>query len=159
MLNQSADYALRAVLFMAQHGEETACTADAIAGALGVPRNYMGKVLNTLARVRLLRSVRGPHGGFRLAEQPDRLTVARVIAPFQRLPERRTCLLGDRQCDPGRPCGAHQRWRQMAEPVAEFFRTTTIAAMLSPLDHDSGGFDTHANGRTTVAALPPATSH
>ena len=57
MLNQSADYALRAVLYLAQRPPEEPCSAAEIARALGVPRNYMGKVLNTLARGGLLSSV------------------------------------------------------------------------------------------------------
>lgn len=131
ILNQSAHYALRAVLFLAQHTEGGAQNADAIAEAIGVPRNYLGKVLHTLGRAHVLTSVRGPHGGFRLAAAPDRIALAAVILPFQELPTSSVCLLGDRACDPARPCGAHARWRRMADPIAAFFHQTTVALMLT----------------------------
>lgn len=133
MLNHSADYALRAVLFVARHADGGLCSADTIATALGVPRNYLGKVLHGLVRARVLASVRGPHGGFRLAADADALTLEQVVGGFQRLPERRVCLLGDRPCDAAQPCGVHQRWQHMTDPIARFFRETTVAVMLEPL--------------------------
>ncbi|HEX6134666.1 MAG TPA: Rrf2 family transcriptional regulator [Longimicrobiales bacterium] len=132
MLNQSADYALRAVLYVAQNGERRACSADVIATALGVPRNYLGKVLNALTHADVLNAVRGPRGGFRLARPAEQVTLASVVEPFQRLPARRVCLLGDRPCDAATPCSAHRLWQQMTEPVTDFFRDTTVARMLTP---------------------------
>ena len=62
-----------------------------------------------------------------------------MIEPFQRLPERRVCLLGDRPCNATDPCDVHQRWRQIADPVNAFFRNTTIAALLAPLADSRNG--------------------
>jgi Rrf2 family transcriptional regulator, iron-sulfur cluster assembly transcription factor len=131
LLNQSADYALRAVLFVAQTDARRSCNASAISKAIGVPRNYLGKVLHALTHAGVLQSVRGPQGGFRLAHDAERLTVADVVEPFQRLPQRRICLLGDRACDSSAPCVAHQHWQRITGEVTSFFRTTTIAALLS----------------------------
>jgi Rrf2 family transcriptional regulator, iron-sulfur cluster assembly transcription factor len=49
MLSQTSEHALRAALYLAQQPAGTLATADAIAGALGAPRNYMAKTLNALA--------------------------------------------------------------------------------------------------------------
>jgi Rrf2 family protein len=131
VLNQSADYALRAVMFMAQGDGKRSCSATVIARAIGVPRNYLGKILHALAHAGILTSVRGPQGGFRLAQEARLLTLAGVVEPFQRLPERRICLLGDRACNGSTPCAAHHRWQQVADQVTSFFTTTTIGAMLN----------------------------
>jgi Rrf2 family transcriptional regulator, iron-sulfur cluster assembly transcription factor len=130
MLNQSADHALRAVLFVARQQEGTHCSADQIAAALDVPRNYLGKLLNTLTQTGVLHSTRGPGGGFRLAVAATELPLARVVEPFHRLPERRSCLLGNGACDPGNPCGSHARWQAMQARLTGFFETTTVAVML-----------------------------
>jgi hypothetical protein len=53
-----------------------------------------------------------------------------VVSPFQDMPARTACLLGDRACNEARPCAAHERWRRMTAPVAKFFRNTTIELML-----------------------------
>lgn len=134
MVNQSADHALRAVLFVARQPPDVPCSAELIAASLGVPRNYLGKLMHTLAQVGVLTSLRGPRGGFRLAVPADELTLATVIEPFQRLAERRTCLLGNGACDPANPCRSHQRWQAMADTLNDFFATTTVAAMLRGVD-------------------------
>jgi len=139
MLNHSADYALRAVLFLAQQPRGSRSNVEAVSAAIGVPRNYLGKVLNTLARKRVLSSVRGPRGGFRLAADPAGITLENVIEPFQRLPERRMCLLGNRPCDQSRPCSVHTRWRRMSRPVTDFFRETTIDRLLKPEQETGDG--------------------
>jgi Rrf2 family transcriptional regulator, iron-sulfur cluster assembly transcription factor len=130
MLNQSADYAIRAVLYVAQHTDEGSCSADVIAEATGVPRNYLGKVLHALTHARVLTSVRGPNGGFRLAQAAAELSLADVIEPFQKLPARRTCLRGNRPCDPDDPCASHRRWQDVEAQVTSFFRETTIGVLL-----------------------------
>jgi Rrf2 family transcriptional regulator, iron-sulfur cluster assembly transcription factor len=152
MLNQSADYALRAVLFVAQHSDNGSCSADTIAAATGVPRNYLGKVLHALTHAQVLSSVRGPNGGFRLAVAPEALTLAEVVGPFQKLPARQVCLRGNGECDAANPCDSHQRWQDMADQITGFFHGTTIALMLSDAPvHGGNG----ANGSAPHAIPTP----
>lgn len=131
MLNQSADHSLRAVLYVAQHDAVRSCTVATIADAIDAPRNYLGKVLNALMHAGVLTSLRGPRGGFRLARPPEETTLEDVIEPFQRMPEREICLLGNRPCTSSNPCGAHRRWQAMSDEVTAFFRRTTIADLLN----------------------------
>jgi Rrf2 family protein len=128
ILNQSASYALRAVLYIARH--DGAQTADCMAEKLGVPRNYLGKILHQLVRANVLQSTRGPRGGFELVDAPAATSLEQVITPFQTDAEPSVCLLGNRKCDRRRPCAAHDRWEQMTTPVARFFAQTTVADMI-----------------------------
>ncbi len=125
-LNATAQTALRAVLYIAEQGEESPISVGNVAAALGGPRNYLSKTLHVLAREGVLRSSRGPGGGFQLVDSPDTLTLARVIAPFEPVDDRR-CLVGRPQCVDARPCQAHHRWSRVASQVEAFFGETTIA--------------------------------
>ena len=136
MLNQSAEYALRATLFMAHRGADRACKATVIADALNVPANYLSKIMHELVRVHVLKSVRGPTGGYSLAIAPARLSLEQVIAPFQEVEPRNTCLMGDRVCDRTKPCAAHQQWSQIKDEFASRLKRTTLAAMLTPAGDD-----------------------
>jgi Rrf2 family protein len=131
MISQTAEYALRAVIHLAEHEAEAPLRVSEIARVLGVPRNYLSKTLHELARVGVLSSTRGPTGGFRLAAPPEKLTLAKVVSLFDPPPGRRRCLLGRTRCSDAHPCGAHERWKGVAESLAEFFRTTTIADVLT----------------------------
>jgi Rrf2 family protein len=128
MLSRTAEYALRAVLFLADRGEPT--NVDLIAERLGVPRNYLSKTLHRLAREGVLTSTRGQGGGFRLALPPDRLPLLRVVEPFDPISGERRCLLGRPQCSDANPCPAHHQWKSVSERVAEFFRERTVGDLL-----------------------------
>lgn len=106
--------------------------AEDLAAAVDVPRNYLGKVLHELVRGGILRSSRGKRGGFQLAVPPAELPLLRVVALFDRIQgERRRCLLGRPECSDRSPCPVHQRWKATAEQIAQFFKATTVADVLS----------------------------
>lgn len=129
MLSQTAEYALRAVLHLAAAPASGPVHVATIAEALEVPQNYLSKVLHALARQGVLSSVRGPHGGFALARDPARLTLAEVIERFDPVHDR--CLLMRRQCSDSDPCIAHFEWKQVANRIRSFFRETTVADLLA----------------------------
>ena len=130
MISQTAEYALRAVLYLAQHGDARPVRVGEMAESLRIPRNYLSKILHQLTRHDVLVSLRGKAGGFRLAGSPDELPLSTIITPFDRVDERRRCLLGRPQCSDRTACAAHTRWKEVADTVAEFFRETTVAALL-----------------------------
>jgi len=129
MLSQTAEYALRAVLYLAEHcgSESQPLRVDEIASDLGIPANYLSKTLQTLVRGHVLRSVRGPKGGFCLVRPPDQITLFDVVAPYGDLDADRKCLLGRPECSDRNPCPAHNAWKQTSDQLARFFRTTTVA--------------------------------
>jgi Rrf2 family nitric oxide-sensitive transcriptional repressor len=129
VLSQTAEYALRAVLFLADRGDRPA-SVDEIATAVGVPRNYLSKTLHRLAQEGVLASARGKGGGFRLAVAPSRLRLLQVVHPFDAITAERRCLLGRPLCSDGNPCPAHHQWRAVSDRVAEFFRERTVADLV-----------------------------
>lgn len=130
MLSNTAGYALRAVLYLAAREGEGPVRVDDVAAALDVPRNYLSKVLHTLVKEGLLRSLRGPHGGFALAVPASSVTLFRVVEPFDEIEARRSCLLGRGECDDANPCALHGRWSGVATDVAAFFRETSVSEVL-----------------------------
>lgn len=129
-LNGTSQSAIRAVLYVAGHVEPGPVRVDDIASALHCPRNYLSKTLHALTHAGVLRSTRGPNGGFQLAEPPGRLALARIIAPFEPVAARR-CLIGRPDCGGSHPCLAHRRWERVAAAVADFFDRTTVADLLA----------------------------
>ena len=88
MFSQTAEYALRAVIYLAQHQSEGAVGNKTIARATQVPPSYLSKVLNALAAEQILASRRGVGGGFQLLPSPEDLSVLDVVNavdPLQRI--------------------------------------------------------------------------
>jgi Rrf2 family transcriptional regulator, iron-sulfur cluster assembly transcription factor len=131
MLSQTAEYALRATLYLARdHQTRRPVTADAIARALGAPANYMSKTLNVLARAGILIGMRGPTGGFMLVRDPAHLTVGDVVGTFDEPAARPMCLLGGQPCNAEYPCQAHVQWTRMTADMRRPLSTTTLADLL-----------------------------
>jgi Rrf2 family protein len=131
MLSRTAEYAVRAVLALAGTEDGRSRPANEIADELGVPRNYLSKVLNRLAKRGLLVSERGPRGGFRLAQPGSAIVLADVVAEFDDPSPSGRCVLGGRTCDPARPCGAHERWNEWSQSMARQMGDTTVADFVS----------------------------
>lgn len=131
MLSQTSEYAIRAVLYLAQDASGAPVKLEQVAQALGAPKNYLSKTLHQLARAGVLLSGRGPSGGFLLAVPPERLTLATVVAPFEPSATlARQCLLDHGVCSDANPCVAHARWKWVALPMRAFFNETTVAQLL-----------------------------
>ena len=130
MLSQTAEYALRTVLYLAARQEDGLFRVSEIAAELDVPQNYLSKTLHQLARAGVLHSSRGKHGGFRLAKPARELTLAEVVAPFNGPSGTRICLLGRAACSDSDPCPAHARWKSVSNEVSTFFRETKVSDLL-----------------------------
>ena len=78
MLSQTAEYALRAILFLADHEGEL-LAIPTIASETNVPAGYLSKVLQLLRRANLVHSQRGKKGGFMLQRTADEITLQEVI--------------------------------------------------------------------------------
>ena len=134
MISKTNQYAIRAVVYLAQEAADHPIRARQVAGGLGLPANYLSKILHALARAGVLASERGPHGGFRLARAPEQLSLAEVMAPFDSVVQQRTCLLGRAECSDDKPCRLHDRWKAASDPVIEFFNHTMVADLIGMMD-------------------------
>lgn len=147
-LSQTAEHALRAVLYLARQPNGARVPAEVIADALAAPRNYLSKTLGSLARAGVVTSARGPNGGFRLEVPASQLTLARVVGPFSESAGGGACMNGGGVCDAGRPCAAHERWTAVLRELLAPMERTTIADLL--------GRPTGSRARTEAGATGPA---
>ncbi len=132
MLSDTAEYALRATLYIAQNATpDRPVRVDEVAEALGLPRNSLSKTLHVLAKRSILVSTRGPAGGFQLAPRAELFPLARIIDAFDPLePKSKSCVLGRAMCNDRNPCPAHNRWSKVSDMVRSFFRDTTVGDLL-----------------------------
>ena len=78
-ISAKADYAVRAAIELAASPDEKPVRAEQVATAQGIPLNFLENILGELRHAGIVRSQRGPEGGFRLAKPADQVTIADVI--------------------------------------------------------------------------------
>jgi len=132
MLSQTAEYALRAIVFLADHHGQ-ANTAEVIAETTKVPLGYLAKILQGLARSGLVVSQRGLYGGFTLLRSPSDVTIYDVVQATDPIIRIQTCPLGlpNHGSD---LCPLHRRLDSAAQAIETAFRRTTIASLLDEPD-------------------------
>jgi Rrf2 family transcriptional regulator, nitric oxide-sensitive transcriptional repressor len=128
MISQTAEYALRAVVHLADKGDAPQTTHQ-IAEVTRVPVGYLPKVMQTLGRAGIVHARRGLHGGFTLAVPSGELTVLDVVQavdPVQRI----------EHCPLGIPehkslCTLHARLDETAALLEKALGASTIAELLT----------------------------
>jgi Rrf2 family protein len=93
MLPKTAEYALRAVVWLGRNPELTE-SADQLARITQIPRRYLHKVLQELISAGLLASRSGPGGGYGLTISPEKITILDVVNAVGSLERIRECPLG-----------------------------------------------------------------
>ncbi|MFJ8039864.1 RrF2 family transcriptional regulator [Kitasatospora sp. NPDC096147] len=82
-MSEGVEWALHCCLNLAWVGGERALPAVKLAGYYELPPAYLNKQLQALARAGIVSSVSGPKGGFRLAREPERITLMDVVAAIE----------------------------------------------------------------------------
>lgn len=78
-LTRASSYALHAMVYLAAQKQPTPVASHVVAQARGIPERFLLKVLKPLVGARLLVSVKGPNGGYRLAKSPNEISLLEVI--------------------------------------------------------------------------------
>ena len=78
-ISKSVSYAMAAVGYVAQHNQDGLILAQSVHKEYGIPLEYLLKILQQLVRANVLRSKRGPRGGFSLAKPKEEITILEII--------------------------------------------------------------------------------
>lgn len=130
MISQSVEYALRAIVTLAQN-LGASCTTKTISEMAHVPSAYLSKLMQSLVRGGLVTSQRGVNGGFVLKRDPQELTIWDVVDVIEPLKRIRHCPLNLESHASGL-CPLHCYLDQTIAATEKTFREKTIAELLDP---------------------------
>ena len=126
-----------------RHGRGPTPVRD-IAAAQGLSQSYLEQLLAPLRRAGLVRSVRGPEGGYHLASEPDAITVGDILRVLEGPLGPVECVDADAEtCAREGACAARRVWIMVRDSVNEVVDSITLADLLSG---DDLGEATPANG-------------
>jgi Rrf2 family protein len=129
MFSNTVEYALRAVVYLAYEAPEARTTAQ-ISEATKIPKDYLAKILQGLARKEILHTQRGVGGGISLARPAEKLTILDVVNAVEPIGRIKSCPLG-LAAHGARLCPLHKRMDAAMAAVEKAFRETTLAEVLA----------------------------
>jgi len=139
MLSNTSKYGIKAVLYLAMNvkGEEK-IGIKRISKELNIPTPFLGKILQSLARHKLLSSTKGPHGGFGLAKPPHEIYLIDVVEVLDGLDLFNDCLISIEPCSDviGKDyhCPVHEKYAPIRKQLYDLFKQESIGALIDDVN-------------------------
>ncbi len=123
----TCQHAIRALIYLAEKNGNRPVLVREIAAAADVPHPSLAKILHSLRGRGLVRSTKGPGGGYQLARSGDETRIIDVIEAVDgRIDLDRTCVLGLDSCSDDSSCALHDAWKLFRQNYATRLSTMTL---------------------------------
>jgi Rrf2 family transcriptional regulator, iron-sulfur cluster assembly transcription factor len=132
--SRSSEYAIRAFVHLAQVPEGKYAMVKQIAAEEEIPSHFLAKILQQLARKGLLRSSKGPTGGFSLRVSADEVRLVDIVEALDGLGEYQKCASGLAECTDDMPCALHDSWKVLRSRIMDYLGRNTIADLAKTLE-------------------------
>lgn len=136
MFSKACEYAIRATIYLAQKSsEEKKLGIEAVAGGIDAPKAFVAKILQQLNRADVIRSAKGPNGGFYLSSDLKNQPVWNVLAAFAEDERLTACVMGLHLCNDKKPCPLHGQYKGIKQQLVQMFRENRIRDMAESMQH------------------------
>lgn len=138
-LTTKGKYAVTAALDLAmqQRNIESFTKISDVANRQSIPASYLEQIFSHLRKAGILRAVRGPNGGFKLARPSDEIMIGEIINAVERNMDATQCS-GEGVCNSGTKCIAHNFWIDFNDNVNQFLMARSLDDVIS---NRRGSFD------------------
>lgn len=134
MFSKACEYGIRAVLFIAKQSQQDLRPNIAeIAKAVDSPEPFTAKVCQQLARENIIRSKKGPNGGFYL-EKDSALKLSEIVSVLDGDAIFKGCGLGLQECNSEHPCPVHDQFMSVREGLWQMCENTLVMDLATNLE-------------------------
>ena len=135
MLSNTSKYAIRAMIFLALNaGNENKTGIKKISGELDIPAPFLAKILQILAKHKLLTSSKGPNGGFSLGRDAHKITLYEIVTVIDGNDIFDKCLISLRTCyEENIPCPLHQKYEPLRNNIKQLFQYQDIGNLANDI--------------------------
>jgi Rrf2 family iron-sulfur cluster assembly transcriptional regulator len=131
ILSKSFGYALRGILYIAaMQDENRKVQIEEIATKLSVPKHFLGKIMQQVVKAGLLKSTKGPFGGFSLTAETLNTSVIRLVEITDGMEQFSMCVLNLKYCNGLTPCPFHYEMEDAKKSYLNVFIKNTFGNLL-----------------------------
>lgn len=149
-ISRKTDYALRALLTLAERFGQGPISINQLARLNDIPKRFLEQILLDLKRQGWVRSLPGRQGGYELARPPDQLTVGQIVRHFDNMlaPSRCVSTTDFRPCPRELTCRFRRLFLEIRNTNAALMDRTTLADVLryTPVTRDQVFDETFLHG-------------
>ena len=135
ILSRASEYAIRAMVYMAGRQQKGPIQLKEIVEAEDIPFHFLAKTMQVLTRIRLVKSYRGPHGGFTLMKPADEIYLFDIVNAFDAISQwETTCVLGINPCSQDVTCPLHDDWNPIKEQIFKLFKERNLQSLVGKIE-------------------------
>jgi Rrf2 family protein len=129
-ITRQADYAVRAVLYLAQLGEDKRAATSQIAQEQQIPPSFLAKIVSQLSVAGLLQTSRGARGGVSLARSPEKISLLEVVEAIDGPILLNECVSQNGVCVFGDECPMRPIWCEAQSELVSRLRSTNFSTFI-----------------------------
>ena len=129
-LTTKGRYAVTAMLDLAIHREQGPISLADISQRQGISLSYLEQLFGRLRKGMLVKSVRGPGGGYELEGTPDYIKISHIIDAVNESVDTTKCQ-GAGNCQGGEICLTHHLWEDLSEQIHDFLQGVSLADLVT----------------------------
>jgi len=126
IFSKKCEYGLQAVLYLSTIEETRSASADEISKKLNIPKEFVSKILQSLALKKIVGSKKGNSGGFFLGKPASQIKLIEIVEAIDGLSLFQSCVLGFPDCSPDNPCPVHNKWGKLRNDAYNMLTTETL---------------------------------
>ena len=136
-ITRQADYAVRAVYYLSQLGENQRAATSQIADEQQIPPSFLAKIVSQLSVAGLLQTSRGARGGVSLARAPEKISLLEVVEAIDGPIYLNECVANDGACVFSDTCPMQSVWCDAQKDLVDRLQNTTFDTFASGNGHES----------------------
>ena len=130
LYSKSAEYAIQAMIYLAEREGEGLSMVSSIAEQYNIPRQFLAKLVQTLSRQRLVSSFRGRSGGIKLARPANQITLLDIVHAIDGPPPtEERCVIGLDVCSDDANCPLHFEWIHIKTLIRDTLEHQTLTEL------------------------------
>jgi len=129
-LTTKGRYAVTAMLDLAIHREQGPISLADVSQRQSISLSYLEQLFARLRKGMLVKSVRGPGGGYELDETPEYIKISHIIDAVNESVDTTKCQ-GAGNCQGGETCLTHHLWEDLSEQIHDFLQGVSLADLVT----------------------------
>ena len=125
-LNNTSQYAIRIMTFIAKNDTGKLFNAKVISNKLSIPYKYLTKIMTQLVDANIIKSIRGREGGYSIVKEPSLIKIVDILEAVKECLHDTNCLLGIGACNEQKKCALHDNWKEPKKSMISMFKNTTL---------------------------------
>lgn len=135
MISNTCKTAIKAVIYLcSKFGTGENASIKEVAEFINANEHTVGKILQTLVRQDIIKSLKGPTGGFFISKSQQKQPIINIVEAIDGKQIFKNCGLGLSQCSAKHPCPIHEDYKEVRDSIEKLFREKNVLSLCEPVN-------------------------